>query len=361
MKYTPFTDLHISRGAKMHDFAGYNMPIEYTGILDEHQTVVNGVGVFDVSHMGEFWVKGPKAVEYLQKITSNDVTKLQVGKAQYTCFVNENGGIVDDFILYYYEPEKYLLVVNAANIKKDWQWCQKWNTEGAVLENASDSMALLAIQGPRAVETLQKLTSVDLSAIPSYAFVTTRFADVDNVIVSNTGYTGAGGFELYFYPEEGLKIWNAIFEAGEEFGIKPIGLGARDTLRLEMGYCLYGNELNDVTTPLESGLGWITKFADDKPFIGREILEKQKLEGVAKRLCCFELKDRGIPRQGYEIVNIDDEVIGNVTSGSISPMLKKGIGMGYVKSEYAKPGSVIAIKVRNKSLKAEIVKPPFRQ
>ncbi len=361
MKYTPFTDLHISRGAKMHDFAGYNMPIEYTGILDEHQTVVNGVGVFDVSHMGEFWVKGPKAVEYLQKITSNDVTKLQVGKAQYTCFVNENGGIVDDFILYYYEPEKYLLVVNAANIEKDWQWCQKWNTEGAVLENASDSMALLAIQGPRAVETLQKLTSVDLSAIPSYAFVTTRFADVDNVIVSNTGYTGASGFELYFYPEEGLKIWNAIFEAGEEFGIKPIGLGARDTLRLEMGYCLYGNELNDVTTPLESGLGWITKFADDKPFIGREILEKQKLEGVAKRLCCFELKDRGIPRQGYEIVNIDDEVIGNVTSGSISPMLKKGIGMGYVKSEYAKPGSVIAIKVRNKSLKAEIVKPPFRQ
>lgn len=361
MKYTPFTDLHISRGAKMHDFAGYNMPIEYTGILDEHQTVVNGVGVFDVSHMGEFWVKGPKAVEYLQKITSNDVTKLQVGKAQYTCFVNENGGIVDDFILYYYEPEKYLLVVNAANIKKDWQWCQKWNTEGAVLENASDSMALLAIQGPRAVETLQKLTSVDLSAIPSYAFVTTRFADVDNVIVSNTGYTGAGGFELYFYPEEGLKIWNAIFEAGEEFGIKPIGLGARDTLRLEMGYCLYGNELNDVTTPLESGLGWITKFADDKPFIGREILEKQKLEGVAKRLCCFELKDRGIPRQGYEIVNIDDEVIGNVTSGSISPMLKKGIGMGYVKTEYAKPDSVIAIKVRNKSLKAEIVKPPFRQ
>lgn len=361
MKYTPFTDLHISRGAKMHDFAGYNMPIEYTGILDEHQTVVNGVGVFDVSHMGEFWVKGPKAVEYLQKITSNDVTKLQVGKAQYTCFVNENGGIVDDFILYYYEPEKYLLVVNAANIKKDWQWCQKWNTEGAVLENASDSMALLAIQGPRAVETLQKLTSVDLSAIPSYAFVTTRFADVDNVIVSNTGYTGAGGFELYFYPEEGLKIWNAIFEAGEEFGIKPIGLGARDTLRLEMGYCLYGNELNDVTTPLESGLGWITKFADDKPFIGREILEKQKLEGVAKRLCCFELKDRGIPRQGYEIVNIDDEVIGNVTSGTISPMLKKGIGMGYVKTEYAKPDSVIAIKVRNKSLKAEIVKPPFRQ
>ena len=361
MKYTPFTDLHISRGAKMHDFAGYNMPIEYTGILDEHQTVVNGVGVFDVSHMGEFWVKGPKAVEYLQKITSNDVTKLQVGKAQYTCFVNENGGIVDDFILYYYEPEKYLLVVNAANIEKDWQWCQKWNTEGAVLENASDSMALLAIQGPRAVETLQKLTSVDLSAIPSYAFVTTRFADVDNVIVSNTGYTGASGFELYFYPEEGLKIWNAIFEAGEEFGIKPIGLGARDTLRLEMGYCLYGNELNDVTTPLESGLGWITKFADDKPFIGREILEKQKLEGVAKRLCCFELKDRGIPRQGYEIINIDDEVIGNVTSGTISPMLKKGIGMGYVKTEYAKPDSVIAIKVRNKSLKAEIVKPPFRQ
>ena len=361
MKQTPFTELHISLGAKMHEFAGYNMPIEYTGILDEHQTVVNSVGVFDVSHMGEFWVKGPKAVEYLQKITSNDVTKLQLGKAQYTCFVNENGGIVDDFILYYYEPEKYLLVVNAANIEKDWEWCLKWNTEGAVLENASDNMSQLAVQGPKATETLQKLTSVDLSTIPSYEFVTTQFAGVDNVIISNTGYTGAGGFELYFYPSEGLKIWKAVFEAGEEFGIKPIGLGARDTLRLEMGYCLYGHELDDVTTPLEAGLGWITKFADNKPFIGREVLEKMKSEGVAKKLCCFVLIDRGIPRQGYEIVNLNDEVIGNVTSGTMSPILKKGIGMGYVKTEQAKLGNEIAIKVRNKSLKAEIVKSPFRK
>lgn len=361
MKHTPFTELHISQGAKMHEFAGYNMPIEYTGIIDEHQTVVNGVGVFDVSHMGEFWVKGPKAVEYLQKITSNDVTKLQVGKAQYTCFVNESGGIVDDFILYYFEPEKYLLVVNAANIEKDWDWCQKWNTEGAILENASDNMAQLAVQGPKATETLQKLTSVDLSAIPSYEFVTIQLAGVDNVIVSNTGYTGAGGFELYFYPQEGLKIWKAVFEAGEEFGIKPIGLGARDTLRLEMGYCLYGNELNDSTTPLESGLGWITKFADNKPFVGREVLEKIKLEGVNKKLCCFELIDRGIPRQGYEIVDANNEVIGIVTSGTMSPTLKKGIGMGYVKTEYAKPGSEIVIKIRNKSLKAVTVKAPFRK
>ena len=361
MKQTPFTELHISQGAKMHDFAGYNMPIEYTGIIDEHQTVVNAVGVFDVSHMGEFWVKGPKALEYLQKITSNDVTKLELGKAQYTCFVNENGGIVDDFILYYYEPEKYLLVVNAANIDKDWQWCQNWNIEGAILENASDNMALLAVQGPKAVETLQKLTKVDLSTIPSYGFVTDQFAGVDNVIISNTGYTGAGGFELYFYPSEGVKIWEAIFEAGKEFGIKPIGLGARDTLRLEMGYCLYGHELDDVTTPLEAGLGWITKFADNKPFIGREVLEKLKSEGVTKKLCSFELIERGIPRQGYEIVNLNDEVIGNVTSGTMSPMLKKGIGMGYIKTEYAKLGSEIAIKVRNKSLKAQIVKAPFRK
>lgn len=360
MKNTPFTELHIQNGAKMHEFAGYNMPIEFSGILDEHQTVLNGVGVFDVSHMGEFWVKGPKAVEYLQKITSNDVTKLQPGKAHYTCFVNEIGGIVDDFILYHYEPEKFLMVVNAANIDKDWEWCQRWNTEDVEIENASNNIALLAVQGPKAVETLQKLTEVDLSTIPSYSFVTTKFAGVDNVILSNTGYTGAGGFELYFYPENGLEIWDGLFESGAEIGIKPIGLGARDTLRLEMGYCLYGNELNDSTTPLESGLGWITKFVDDKPFIGREILEKQKSKGVENKLCCFELIDKGIPRQGYDIVNNNEEIIGNVTSGTMSPTLKKGIGMGYVKTKYAKPGNEIAIKVRNRILKAEVVKPPFR-
>lgn len=361
MKTTPFTDLHIALGAKMHEFAGYNMPIEYTGIIDEHMTVVNAVGVFDVSHMGEFWVKGPKAEEFLQRVTSNDVSLLKQGKAQYTCFVNEGGGIVDDFIVYHYEPEKYLLVVNAANIEKDWVWCQKWNTMGAELENASDHMAQLAIQGPKAVATLQKLTDHDLSAIPFYAFETGTFAGVENVIISNTGYTGAGGFELYFYPEHGKKIWDAIFEAGAEYGIKPVGLGARDTLRLEMGYCLYGNDLDDATTPLQSGLGWITKFAENKPFVGREVLEKEKAEGVSRKLCCFELVDKGIPRHGYEIVNAEDEVIGNVTSGTMSPVLKIGVGMGYLKPEYAKPGTGIYIKVRNRNLKANVVKPPFRK
>lgn len=361
MKTTPFTDLHIQLGAKMHEFAGYNMPIEYSGIIDEHLTVVNGVGVFDVSHMGEFWVKGPKAVEFLQKVSSNDVSGLKQGKAQYTCFVNEQGGIVDDFIVYHYEEEKYLLVVNASNIEKDWTWCQRWNTMGAELENASDHMAQLAIQGPNAMKTLQKLTELDLSAIPFYAFETGSFAGVDDVIISNTGYTGAGGFELYFYPEFGLKIWNAIFEAGAEFGIKPIGLGARDTLRLEMGYCLYGNDLDDTTTPLESGLGWITKFVENKPFVGREVLEKQKVEGVNRKLCCFELIDKGIPRHGYEIVNADGEMIGNVTSGTISPVLKIGVGMGYVKPAYINLGAEIYIKVRNKNLKAKIVKAPFRK
>jgi len=361
MKTTPFTDLHIALGAKMHEFAGYNMPIEYTGIIDEHMTVVNAVGVFDVSHMGEFWVKGPKAEEFLQRVTSNDVSLLKQGKAQYTCFVNEGGGIVDDFIVYHYEPEKYLLVVNAANIEKDWAWCQKWNTMGAELENASDHMAQLAIQGPKAVATLQKLTDHDLSAIPFYAFETGTFAGVENVIISNTGYTGAGGFELYFYPEHGKKIWDAIFEAGAEYGIKPVGLGARDTLRLEMGYCLYGNDLDDATTPLQSGLGWITKFAENKPFVGREVLEKEKAEGVSRKLCCFELVDKGIPRHGYEIVNAEDEVIGNVTSGTMSPVLKIGVGMGYLKPEYAKPGTGIYIKVRNRNLKANVVKPPFRK
>lgn len=361
MKTTPFTDLHIGLGAKMHEFAGYNMPIEYTGIIDEHMTVVNAAGVFDVSHMGEFWAKGPKALEFLQRVTSNDVSGLKEGKAQYTCFVNEKGGIVDDFIVYHYEPEKYLLVVNAANIEKDWAWCQKWNTMEADLENASDHMAQLAIQGPKAVDTLQKLTNEDLSAIPFYAFVTGTFAGVENVIISNTGYTGAGGFELYFYPEHGTKIWNAIFEAGAEYGIKPIGLGARDTLRLEMGYCLYGNDLDDTTTPLQAGLGWITRFAEDKPFVGRDVLEKEKAEGVSRKLCCFELAEKGIPRHGYEIVNAEDEVIGNVTSGTMSPVLKIGVGMGYVKPEFAKPGTEIYIKVRNKNLEANVVKPPFRK
>ncbi|MDD2226477.1 MAG: glycine cleavage system aminomethyltransferase GcvT, partial [Dysgonamonadaceae bacterium] len=250
MKKTPFTDLHIALGAKMHEFAGYNMPIEYSGIIDEHLTVVNAVGVFDVSHMGEFWVKGPKAAEFVQRITTNDIFVAGVGKAQYNCMLNENGGIIDDFLLYHYEDQKYMMVVNAANIEKDWLWCRKQNTMGAELENASDHMALLAVQGPKAKDTLQKLTDIDLSTIPYYSFVTGKMAGVDNVIVSNTGYTGAGGFELYFYPEFGLQIWDAVFDAGKEFGIKPVGLGARDTLRLEMGFCLYGNELDETITPL---------------------------------------------------------------------------------------------------------------
>jgi aminomethyltransferase len=263
--------------------------------------------------------------------------------------------------VYHFEPEKYLLVVNAANIEKDWNWCQTHNTMGAELENASEWMAQLAIQGPKAKDLLQELTSVDLSAIPYYAFTTGSFAGVDNVIISNTGYTGAGGFELYFYPEHGHKIWNALFEKGADYGIKPIGLGARDTLRLEMGFCLYGNDLDDQTSPLQAGLGWITKFADNKPFIGREVLEKEKLEGVTRRLCCFELLDKGIPRHGYEILNAEEKVIGEVTSGTISPVLKSGIGMGYVMPEYATIGTSIQIKIRNKNLKAVVVKPPFRK
>ena len=361
MKRTPFTDLHIALGAKMHEFAGYHMPIEYSGIIDEHLTVVNAVGVFDVSHMGEFWVKGPQALPFLQKITSNDASRLQPGKAQYSCFVNERGGIVDDLIVYQYEAEKYLLVVNAANIEKDWEWCHRHNSMGAQLENASGHMAQLAVQGPRATETLQKLTAADLSSIPYYSFVTARFAGVEEVIVSNTGYTGAGGFELYFYPEEGRKIWDALFEAGAVYGIKPIGLGARDTLRLEMGFCLYGNDLDDTTTPLQAGLGWITRFTDNKPFIGREILEREKAEGVSRKLCCFELTEKGVPRQGYEILNSEEEPIGRVTSGTLSPVLKTGIGMGYLKPAYATPGTAIFISIRNRKLKAVVVKPPFRK
>lgn len=361
MKTTPFTDVHIALGAKMHEFAGYNMPIEYSGIIDEHNTVVNGVGVFDVSHMGEFWVKGPHALELIQKITSNDASKLPLGKAQYTCFPNETGGIVDDLLVYHYEPEKYLLVVNASNIDKDWNWCVLHNTVGAELENASDRMAQLAIQGPKATEVLQRLTPVDLFSIPYYAFTTGEFAGCPQVIISNTGYTGAGGFELYFYPEDAKKIWDAIFEAGKPEGIKPIGLGARDTLRLEMGFCLYGNDLDDTTSPIEAGLGWITKFVDGKDFTNRAELERQKKEGVSRKLCAFELVDKGIPRHGYAIVDAEGKEIGHVTSGTMSPVLKKGIGMGYVQTAYAKPGTEIYIQVRNRNLKAQVVKAPFRK
>ena len=361
MKTTPFTDVHITLGAKMHDFAGYNMPIEYSGIIDEHLTVCNGVGVFDVSHMGEFWVKGPKALEFIQHVSSNDASVLTPGKVQYTCFPNDKGGIVDDFLVYRYEDEKYLLVVNASNIQKDWDWCVKHNTMGAELENSSDNIAQLAIQGPKAIEVLQRLTSVNLSDIPYYTFKTGDFAGCENVIISNTGYTGAGGFELYFYPSDAMKIWDAIFEAGKPEGIKPIGLGARDTLRLEMCFCLYGNDLDDTTSPIEAGLGWITKFPEGKAFINRPELEHQKKEGVTRKLTPFEMIDKGIPRQGYEIVDKDGNVIGIVTSGTMSPVLKKGIGMGYVKPEYSKVGTELFVKVRNRDLKAEVIKAPFRK
>lgn len=361
MKTTPFTDKHIALGAKMCEFAGYNMPIEYSGIIDEHLTVCNAVGVFDVSHMGEFWVKGPNALAYLQKMTSNNVAALAPGKVQYSCFPNDKGGIVDDLLVYQYDEEKYMLVVNAANIEKDWDWCVKNNTEGAILENSSDQIAQLAIQGPKAIDTLQKLTDLDLSDIPYYTFKVGEIAGVKNVIISCTGYTGAGGFELYFYPNESDRIWKAIFEAGQEFGIKPAGLGSRDTLRLEVGFCLYGNELNDATSPIEAGLGWITKFADNKPFINRPALEKQKAEGTTRKLVGFEMIDRGIPRHGYTLVNENGDPIGEVTSGTMSPIRKIGIGMGYVQSEYVKMGSEIFIDMRGRKLKAIMVRPPFRK
>ena len=361
MKTTPFTEKHISLGAKMQEFAGYNMPIEYSGIIDEHMTVCQGVGVFDVSHMGEFWVKGPHALEFIQEVTSNNAAVLTPGKIQYTCFPNETGGIVDDLLVYAYEPEKYMLVVNAANIEKDWNWCVAHNRVGAELENSSDNIGQLAIQGPKALDTLQKLTSVNLSEIPYYHFAVGDFAGVPNVILSNTGYTGAGGFELYFYPQDSMKIWDAIFQAGEEFGIKPTGLGARDTLRLEMGFCLYGNDIDDTTSPLEAGLGWITKFVEGKNFTNRAALEKQKADGVGRKLVGFEMIDRGIPRHGYSLMDAEGNVIGHVTSGTMSPTRKVGIGLGYVQVGFSKIGTEIYLDNRGRKLKAQIVKPPFRK
>ncbi len=361
MKTTPFTEKHISLGAKMQEFAGYNMPIEYSGIIDEHMAVCNAVGVFDVSHMGEFWVKGPHALDFIQQVTSNNAAALVPGKVQYTCFPNETGGIVDDLLVYAYEDEKFLLVVNAANIEKDWNWCMAHNKVGAELENASDRMAQLAVQGPRAVEVLQKLTPVKLSEIPYYSFCVGELAGVEKVIISNTGYTGAGGFELYFYPQDAECIWNAVFKAGEEFGIKPAGLGARDTLRLEMGFCLYGNDIDDTTSPLEAGLGWITKFVDGKDFTNKDALLKQKQEGVARKLVGFEMVDRGIPRHGYLLVDEAGEQIGHVTSGTMSPLRKIGIGLGYVKTAFSKPDTEIWLDCRGRKLRAKVVKPPFRK
>ncbi|SMC64032.1 glycine cleavage system aminomethyltransferase GcvT [Pedobacter africanus] len=357
MKNTALTDKHISLGAKMVPFAGYNMPVQYEGINAEHAAVRSSVGVFDVSHMGEFILKGENALDLIQRVTSNDASKLYDGKVQYSCLPNEDGGIVDDLLVYRIDELTYMLVVNASNIEKDWNWIQKFNTKGVEMHNISDKTSLLAIQGPKAAEALQSLTDVDLASMEYYNFVKGRFAGIDNVVISATGYTGAGGFEVYFENEHADAIWKAIFEAGEAFDIKPIGLGARDTLRLEMGFCLYGNDIDDTTSPIEAGLGWITKFS--KVFTNSEALLAQKEAGVKRKLIGFEMIDRGIPRHDYEIIEADGNVIGRVTSGTQSPSLQKAIGMGYVDKAFAKEGTEIFIHIRNQKIRARIVKFPF--
>lgn len=359
MKHTAFTARHEALGAKMVEFAGFYMPVQYEGLNAEHETVRKGVGVFDVSHMGEFWVKGPKALDFVQRVTSNDASKLADGKVQYSCFPNNQGGIVDDLLVYRVDAETYLLVVNAANIDKDWAWCTSQNTMSADLYNASDEISQLAIQGPLALKAMQKLTSTPVTDMEYYTFKKLEFAGVKDVILSTTGYTGSGGCEIYFANEDAGKIWDAVFEAGAEFGIKPIGLGARDTLRLEMGFCLYGNDINDTTSPIEAGLGWITKFTDEKDFINKAALLKQKTEGVSKKLVGFEMVDKGIPRQHYPILDAEGNTIGEVTSGTQAPSLKTAIGMGYVPASYAKADTEIFISIRDKSLKAKVVKLPF--
>jgi aminomethyltransferase len=358
MKNIALNHIHIAIGAKMVPFAGYHMPVQYEGVTKEHETVRESVGVFDVSHMGEFLVSGKNALALLQKVTSNDVSKLEIGDAQYSCFPNEDNGIVDDLICYRIKENQYLLVVNASNIEKDWEWISKYNDVfGAELKDVSDQYSLLAIQGPKAIDAMQALSTLDLANIPFYTFKIGDFAGVENVLISATGYTGSGGFEIYCKNSEVLHIWNKVFEAGADYGIKPIGLAARDTLRLEMGYCLYGNDIDDSTSPIEAGLGWITKFTKD--FVNAEALAKEKAHKPERRLVAFELNERGIPRHGYDIVNDEGSVIGNVTSGTMSPSLKKGIGMGYVSTIFTKPGTQIYIKVRKKSIPATIVKLPF--
>ena len=357
MKNTAITQKHIGLGAKMVPFAGFNMPVSYSGLNDEHLTVRNSVGIFDVSHMGEFMLKGEKALELIQSVTSNDASKLTDKKVQYTCMPNDKGGIVDDLLVYRWDKNEYYLVVNASNIEKDWNWIQKHNTFSVEMKNMSDDLSLFAGQGPKAIATLQKLTDINLSQIEYYAFDAGKIAGCDDVIISNTGYTGAGGFEIYVWNKDAAKMWDAVMEAGKEFGIKPIGLGARDTLRLEMGFCLYGNDIDDSTSPIEAGLGWITKFT--KEFTNSKKLKEQKEKGVAKKLVGFEMIERGIPRHDYEIADASGTIIGKVTSGTQSPSLNKGIGMGYVKTEFSQPDKEIFIKIRDKAVKAKVVKIPF--
>jgi len=357
MKNTALSHIHESLGAKMVPFAGYNMPVQYEGVNAEHETVRNGVGVFDVSHMGEFLLTGENALTLIQKVTSNDASVLEIGRAQYSCLPNNDGGIVDDLIVYRMKEDQYLLVVNASNIDKDWNWISSHNDLGVDMRNLSDDYSLLAIQGPKAVEAMQSLTNVDLAAIKYYHFEVGPFAGIDNVIISATGYTGSGGFEIYCKNSEVEQVWHKVFEAGAAFGIKPIGLAARDTLRLEMGFCLYGNDINDTTSPIEAGLGWITKFTKD--FTNSENLKKQKEAGVSRKLIGFELIERGIPRHDYEIVDANGNNIGIVTSGTMAPSLGKGIGMGYVATEFAGVDSEIFIQIRNNKVKAKVVKMPF--
>ncbi len=360
MKTTVFKEKHEEMGAKMVSFAGFYMPVQFEGVTMEHENVRNALGVFDVSHMGEIWVEGPKALDLIQWVSSNDASLLVDGKVQYTCFPNDKGGIVDDLLVYRFHQEKYLLVVNAANIEKDWQWLNEQNKGiGARLTNASDHISQLAVQGPLALKAMQKLTGEQVLDMPFFTFKVIDFAGAGNVIFSTTGYTGSGGCEIYFNKEDGLKIYEAVLEAGKEFGIKPIGLAARDTLRLEAGLCLYGNDIDDNTSPIEAGLGWATKFTEYKDFVNREYLLKQKTEGIDRRLAGFEVLERGIPRKGYNIMNAEGEIIGQVTSGTMSPTLKKPIGMGYVQKAYSRADSEIYIEIRGKSFRAKVVKLPF--
>lgn len=357
MKNTALTERHISLGAKMVPFAGYNMPVQYEGVNIEHETVRNGVGVFDVSHMGEFILRGPNALALIQKFSSNDASVLFDGKAQYSCMPNGKGGIVDDLIIYRVNENEYFIVVNASNIEKDWNWISSLNDLGVEMENVSDNYSLLAIQGPKAAEAMQSLTEINLSEMVYYTFQHGKFAGIDDVMVSATGYTGSGGFEIYVKNEDIEHVWNEVFKAGESFGIKPIGLAARDTLRLEMGFCLYGNDIDDTTSPLEAGLGWITKFTKD--FVDSEFLKKQKEEGITRKLVAFEMIDRGIPRHDYPILDASGNVIGKVTSGTMSPSMKVGIGLGYVTKEFSSLESEIYIEIREKGVKAKVVKLPF--